>query len=250
MANAAAIRYVNSGDWTVVDDGSVTQGWQGGVMPGAADEARINWGDNTVTVSSAVPTVFRAYPGCDESGTIIVQNGATLTMTNCLMMSVGGNPNTGTLTVDAGGTVNIGSHLWSAEVAGSVGNISVSGTVNVGGILGLGTVDFAPVASGDAYLDVYDSGLLNLTNIHSDLVNFPSIQNNSLMQVHGTGLATLPGDFVTIVQGYIDAGKIIGAVVPVFDQDFNIIQTNIVSPEPATVILLGIGGLLIRRRRA
>jgi len=78
VANALVYRYEGNGVW---ENTSTTDGWtldngatHPGVLPGALDEPRFNWGGATVTVSSAVPTVFRVYPGCDEGGTLIVQN--------------------------------------------------------------------------------------------------------------------------------------------------------------------------------
>lgn len=254
MANAAVYRYEGNGAW---ENASVTEGWtldngatHPGVLPGAADEARFNWGGATVTVSSAVPAVWRVYPGCDESGTLIVHDGGVVSMADCLMMAVGGNPagNTGTLTVEAGGTVTAGGHLWAAEHPASVGIVNISGTVSIGGIIGLGGVGFG--AGGIGLVNVLDGGVLHLTNIHSDIVNLPSIHPGSLLLVTGTGLATLPGDFVNVVQAYIDAGRISGVVVPVYDEGGVVIQTNIISPEPVSISLLGLGALALLRKRS
>ena len=262
MANAAVWRYEGDGAW---ENASVTEGWtlddgatHPGVLPGqgldgAAAEPRMNWGGATVTVSTAVPLVFRVYPGCDEAGNLIVHNGGVVTMTDCLMMAVGGNPNTGsTLTVEAGGTVSAGGHLWVAENAASTGTLNVSGTVNIGGIIGLGGVGFGP--GGLGFVNVLDGGVLHLTNIHGDMVNLPSIHPGSLLSVIGTGLATLPGNFVNVVQAYIDAGRISGVVVPVYfgdPLDGIVIQTNIVAiPEPVSISLLGLGALALLRKRS
>jgi hypothetical protein len=204
----------------------------------------MNWGGATVTVSTAVPAVFRVYPGCDESGTLIVQNGGVVSMADCLMVAVGGNPNTGTLTVDAGGTVSAGGHLWVAENAASVGIVNVSGTVSIGGIIGLGGVDFG--AGGLGFVNVLDGGVLHLTNIHNDIVNLPSIHPGSLLSVTGSGEVTLPGNFVAVVQAYINAGRISGVVAldPVRE------LTIITVPEPVTISLLGLGALALLRKRS
>jgi hypothetical protein len=255
MANAAVYRYEGNGAW---ENASITEGWtldngatHPGVLPGALDEPRMNWGGATVTVSTAVPTVFRVYPGCDEAGNLIVHNGGVVTMTDCLMMAVGGNPNTGsTLTVEAGGTVTAGGHLWVAENAASTGILNVSGTVNIGGIIGLGGVGFG--AGGIGTVNVLNGGVLHLSNIHGDLVNLPSIHLGSLIDITGTGLVTLPNDFVAVAQAYINAGRIHGIVVPIFDENTGvIIQTNIVAiPEPITISLLGLGALALLRKRS
>jgi len=249
MANAVTYRYEGNGAW---ENASITEGWTAdngathpGVLPGAVDEARFNWGGATVTVSTAVPTVFRVYPGCDEPGNLTVHNGGVVTMTDCLMMAVGGNPNTGsTLTVEAGGTVTAGGHLWVAENAASTGTVNISGTVSIGGIIGLGGVGFG--AGGIGTVNVLNGGVLNLTNIHSDMINLPSIHPGSLLSVSGTGKVTLPGDFINVVQAYIDAGRISGVVG--WDQVNE--MTVITVPEPVSISLLGLGALALLRKRS
>jgi hypothetical protein len=251
-ANAAAYLYEGNGAW---ENASITEGWtldggitHPGVLPGAADEARLNWGGAEVTASIPVPAVWRVYVGCDESATLTVHNGGVVSMTDCLMMAVGGNPNTGILNVEAGGTVSTttgGGHLWAAENPASTAILNISGTLNIGGILGLGSVGFGNGGAG--YLNVLNKGVVHLTNIHGDLVNLPSIKGSSRLDITG-GLVTLPGDFEAVVRAYVDAGKItadggIGIVGVVFSGG----QT-LVTPEPITLSLLGLGALLLRRR--
>jgi hypothetical protein len=244
MKNAAACRYIGCGPWEIAENWDCGGGpTEPPRLPGPDDDARINWGC-TVTVSSAVPTVFRVLVGCDESGTLHVQAGGTLSMSDCAMVAVGGNPNTGTLNVDAGATVDIGSHLWAAEVAGSVGNINVSGTVNVGGILGLGSVGFIP--GGVAFLNVLDGGVLNLSNIHGD---GSSIQPGSVLDICGSGLVTLPADFEVIVNLYVDAGRITACggactvvITVIYDGMGNPLQTWITAECPTLTVLAPNGG--------
>ncbi len=51
LAEGAILRYVQSGDWTDIQGVGGTNGWPS--LPTIADEARINFGGNTVTVNTA-----------------------------------------------------------------------------------------------------------------------------------------------------------------------------------------------------
>jgi hypothetical protein len=244
--NATAKRYEGSGPWE-----DPTR-WIPPGLPGEPDEIRIE-GGNTLTVSSAVPTVLRVIAGLEGSGTLHILSGGVVTTTDWSAAAMGGGANTGTFNIDAGGAMNIGTHLWVAEAAASVGYMNVYGTVNVGGILGLGSVGFNP--GGTGYLTVYPGGVLNLSNIHGD--GSSSIMGSSVLNIiaGSSGLVTLPGDFVSVVQAYVDAGKITGNGDPanvVITCDMSTgFDTHVTAiPEPATIALLGIGGLLIRRRKA
>jgi len=248
MANAADIRYMGNGPW------ETTANWQGGVMPGVLDAARFNWGDNTVTASTAVGTVDRVQAGVDESGTLHILSGGVVSSGTWSGAGVAGNC-IGTINVDAGGTLNTGvitaggGHLWVAMNDGGApfgqnrGIVNISGTVHVAGIIGLGTLNAVTPSGGIGFVNVLDGGLLALTNIHG---LGTSIQPGSLLSVIGTGRVTLPGDFVQVVQNYIDAGKISGVVT--WD-GFNE-MTVITVPEPVSISLLGLGALALLRKRS
>ncbi len=210
QSDAATLRYRLSGDWSVVTDGT-GPGWgvnpnnsgsPGAALPGASDDARINWGGNTVTVTSVVPTVDRVQIGVDESGTVVVDNGGVLTSVRDVLAGNNNANATGTLTVKDGGQVNVGRILWAANnsstgfiniEAGGVVNaadhlwwgvtgaatVSISGTLTqTGGILGMGTSNASTPSGGTAAVSILDGGLLALNNI-SSAPGLPSIQAGS-----------------------------------------------------------------------
>lgn len=286
LADGAVFRYNGSGDWSATSNtGSGPNGWglnpnntpAAGSLPGGADEARVNWGGNTVTVSSVVPAVGRVMIGVDENGSVdvlsggvltsngdvlagnnnanvddanlFVRNGGTVNVTNILWSS--NNNSTGHITIDAGGVVIVGSHLWLG--VSSPSSISIAGTLTqTGGNLGLGTNNAATASGGTATLDILSGGLLALNNIDGA---GNSIQPGSVIDIQGTGRLTLPGDRVGTINNYIANNQITGdgvngAVSAFFDSDLN---ETIVStiPEPSSAFLLGLAGALgfCRRKR-
>ncbi len=282
QADAATLRYRASGDWSLITDG-VTPGWGpnpsgvGVSLPGAGDDARINFGNNTVTVTSAVPTVSRVQIGVDESGNVVVANGGTLSAdldilagnnnsnaTGNLIVNSGGTVNVGrilwsandssdgNITIDAGGQVNVASHLWLGVTGTSI--INIDGTLTqTGGILGLGTNNASTPNGGTATVNVNSGGLLALNNI-SSAGGLPSVQAGSLLNITGTGEITVPGDFTSTLQAYEDAGKLVGNL-GVSDVTINLTKnpgftTAFIVPEPASLMLfaLGMSGILLRKR--
>jgi hypothetical protein len=284
QSDAAVLRYRASGDWTQITDGT-TPGWGpnpvgvGTSLPGASDDARINFGNNTVTVTTSVPTTNTVQIAVDESGTVVVNDGGVLT-TNSLRVGNNGALATGTLDVNNGGVVNVNGIFWTARTGGVSGNVDINtgGTVNVGnhlwwgvtgtstvnisgtlsqtgGILGLGTENASTASGGTATVTIGDGGRLILNNI-SSAAGLPSIQAGSLIDITSTGQVLLEGDFLGVLNDYVDAGKIVGdGIVGNVDVGFIDIGgtqfTQAVVPEPASLMLLtaGAASVLVRRKR-
>jgi hypothetical protein len=226
QAIGADIRYMNSGDYLE------PTGWQGGVIPGINDTARFNWGNNTVTLTGEAPLLRRFQMGVDESGGLVVENGGKLNTTGGANSTVGNNNNAGVigrLTINAGGEVNvtnvlfvgasatgivtndggilrITSHLWAGSGAVGVGTIAIAngGMVNVGGNIGLGTVNASTPSGGKASVYVQEGGVLNLNQISP----VTSIQPNSVLDISGSGLVTIPGDLTAVMSAYTNVGRI------------------------------------------
>lgn len=283
QSESAVLRYRASGDWTQITDGS-SPGWGpnpvgvGAALPGASDDARINFGNNTVTVTTAVPTTNAVQIAVDESGIVEVNNGGVLT-TNSLRAGNNGGAATGTLNVNDGGVVNVNGIFWTARTSGVTGNVNINsgGTVNVashlwwgvtgtstvnitgtlnqtGGILGLGTENASTPTGGVATVTVGDGGIFSLNNI-SSAAGLPSIQAGSLIDITGTGQILLSGDFEAVLNDYVTAGKIVGEGLVgnvVVDQTTNPGFTTAYIPEPGSLMLIGAGvaGILARRKRA
>ena len=223
---AADIRYMNSGDYLV------PSGWVGGVIPGANDTARFNWGNNTVTLAGEAPLLRNFQAGVDESGQLVVNAGGKLNTTGINNSTVGNNSNpsvvggltvnaggevnitnvlfvgasaTGILTVD-GGTVNVSSHLWGGSQAPGVGTITIlnGGHLKIGGNIGLGTINASTPSGGKCSLFVQDGGVLDLDHISPGT----SIQPNSVLDITGSGIVTILNDVTAAMSAYTNASKI------------------------------------------
>ena len=280
--DAATYRYRQTGNWSQVTSGT-DPGWglnpnnsgaPGLGLPGSADDARINWGGNTVTVSSTVPTVNRVQIGVDESGIVIVANGGVLSALDDILAGNNNANATGTLTVQSGGQVNVGDILWAANnfsngvinvqsgglvtvashlwwgVTGTA-TINISGVLNqTGGILGLGTSNASTASGGTATVSITNGGELNLNNI-SGAAGTPSIHAGSQIQISPGGLLTVKGDQIGSLNNYIAANEIVGVGGTLdvsYDSGSNLTSVMVV-PEPSVAVLLGALPLLLSRRR-
>lgn len=182
--------------------------WVGDAIPGSADQARINWNNNLVTLGGTAPDVQNLKTGVNESGTLEINNNGSLTSTGWSMIGTKSEDVTDKLIVDEGGEFTTATHLWVGVAANNTGIVEINGgTVNVGQMIGLGTVNAVEPSAGIGIVNVNDGGLLALSNIHA---NGTSIHPGSVLNINGTGQVTLPGNFVNVINAYIDAGYITG----------------------------------------
>lgn len=253
---ATVYRFRQSGSWdqvsSLVDGTFEGPGWYiqnpdaeaPGVPTTATDiQARINFGNNIVTLDYEAPEFFRLMLGVDESGTLEVKDGGVLTTTqdvivgnngfvegnlivetgavvnvgNILRVGQGSSSNEpldtfGYLEIQAGAVVNVGNHLWWGQRGEAI--VEISGTLNQAEgngdpILGLGTSDFNPTSSvGKATVNIRDGGVMNLNRVRGG--DTQSIQPGSVIDISGTGMLTLPGDYRDILANYIAEGLILG----------------------------------------
>lgn len=240
QAGAVDLRYQNSGDWfdTVAVTGSY--GWRDGGggpdgLPGENDTARLNWGGmagNTVILSAEAPLINRFQLGVDESGFLIVNAGGILRTRGGANSSVGNNNancigrmtvntggevivtnvlfvgnNTSGFVTNDGGNILVTSHLWIGNAASVVGAVYIKngGVVNVGGNIGLGTINASTASGGKGFVYVQDGGVLNLAQISP----VTSIQADSVLDISGSGVVTIPGDRTADMSAYTNALRII-----------------------------------------
>jgi len=272
--SSADIRFHGSGSWDMLEGVGQPEGWQSATAPDSTSNVRANWANNTVTLNYET-AVNRMQLGVDESGGFHIQDGGTLTLSaGSTVGNNGGADVVGFLTIDDGGTVQINNwmkiankatgqvtvdgilgmtgHLWmgchGTEAMTGTLDINNGGVVNVGGNVGLGTVNAAAPAAGTGIINVNDGGILNLH--HWDNTN--SIQDGSVLNIFGlNSVVTVGGNRVDAAYAYENAGKIVcdlDGILATYDSGADL--TTIVNvPEPATMLLLGLGGLLIRKRR-
>ena len=279
LAEGETFRYNGGGDWTKISNGD--NGWginpnnppaNPGSLPGAGDDARVNFASNTVTVTTDVPDVNRVQVGVDEDGNLVIADGgiltsladtfignnnddvdnATLTVQSGGVLNVGGrfwtsnNASIGNISIESGGVVNAANHLWFGVTNTSI--ISIAGTLTqTAGILGLGTNNAATPTGGSATVNVEDGGILALNNIHGEGT---SIQDGSILNINGSGQVTLPGDFVDVIWSYVDNEKIsgnsvLGRSALVVDLDTNpgfttITSVPVVDPDTTPVFISNI----------
>ena len=143
------------------------------------------------------------------------------------------------------GTISCASYLEIGKNASSKGlvNLSNGSTVTLGSLV---LDQYSTAVSGKLYID---NSTVTTSLDSSDTLKMGA---NALIELKGTGKMILKGDRTTGVQNYISALKIkgFGGATVMYDYNTsNAGMTTVYIPEPATMVLLGLGSLLFARRK-
>jgi hypothetical protein len=131
-----------------------------------------------------------------------ITNGGVLTSTSWLAVGYSRNCQ---MIVETGGVANLNSHLWMAATNVAATNCILDingGTVNVGGNIGLGTINAIDPSGGIAFINI-NAGALNLNSWNVT----GSIQDGSVIDIE-SGIMTIVGNQTSAVANYVTALKI------------------------------------------
>ncbi|AQQ70435.1 hypothetical protein SMSP2_00783 [Limihaloglobus sulfuriphilus] len=218
-----------------------TAGWvQTQNLPGNTDKVVFvndNGGPCTVVTEEVVNQLVLGQDGSGITAPLIVADGGSIT-TGVAWSAVGYNKGFCTLTVEAGGSVTFGQHLWvgflkNLDETFSTGTIDIYGYVRVNEMTGLGW------NGGTGFINVYDGGILDLHNFNAEGLSDPtkdvSINENSLINILSGGTIYLDGNQKSKIDAFSDVDRIIGCdgegeVVTVWDEAMDkTIVTGIIS---------------------
>jgi hypothetical protein len=257
-----AIEWTNGGGDQLWSNGA---NWQGGAVPGTwAQIAQIDAGLPGPIVDGTVNMTYPALLGLNIGdsgngvGTLTVTGGvlkagtygtAMYGGTGWIVLGFGDatNPNSDGVLNMQGGTIDAMWDLMVAAHGGGDGTINMTGGtiwahrlwVGWGGGHGQINLDGGVIAMPYAP-DAYGNG--NLINMYG----------NSNIDITGGRLDIL-GDFTTQIGSLIGSGNITafdgtGTVLVNYDQANNI--TSVYAPEPMTMVLLGLGSMIVFRRKS
>lgn len=171
--------------------------WTAG-LPGKDSKVVFNISDTTDCTVDGEAFAGRIVSGDGAfGGNLIVADGGMLTVGDVDWSGIGWTVPS-ELTVEDGGSVSFGHHLWIGFNEGSEGTLTMNGgTVTVSQMIGLGWGGGKGVAN-------IKGGTLNLSQFHPE----NSIKGDSVMDVSGSGSVVIVGDHYDAVKNYVDAGRI------------------------------------------
>jgi hypothetical protein len=231
----------NNGDNWVTWDGS---GAVQPVLPTSADSVFLNRGlaypvliDSSTSAAASILNV--GY--WDSLDAKLDVTGGTLAVGDRLSIGTAGSDVHGYMNV-LGGAITVGGPLvvggqdpydtgeWGAgngSLAMSGGTMNVTGNLQLGYYAGTGDMDLSGGTIIAATLEMTANGSLTVTD---------------------EGMLVLPGNQLALVNGYIGSGWISGAAEFLTSGPYAG-NTAVLVPEPTTLVLLGVGGLALLRRK-
>jgi hypothetical protein len=215
--------------------------WVGDVVPPAGYRVLIDSAAATVDYDISSISITKMLIGSTSGATI---NFAAGSMTNPSYWIIGQGAN-------VFGTVNItGADVSLSTRDFNLGAVSGTGYANISA--GLLTVTGAGTGVGlSVSFDATSSGELNISGTGKVVAKQLTMNGNGLINIADAGILQLTGDVSSQVNSFITAGKIKAydgtGVVNVSYDGANTIVSAVV-PEPATMLLVGLGILCIRKK--
>jgi hypothetical protein len=219
---------------------------QAGAIPD--DQAQVNQVSGICTISSA-QKCFVSLIGFGVAGlspTLDIQANGSLTQkdTEMIIGIAGGGP-TAPGIVNVEGTATLASLRIGGEGTNNYGFMNINGgnvTVTAFGTY-IGT-RWDNLNTGIGTVNISNGGVFTINGMSAQGKPFVINTGSSVNLFGSTAVFKANGDWVEYMQGLIDAGKITGRTEAVLMND----GYTYVVPEPMTMVLLGLGGLLIRRK--
>jgi hypothetical protein len=235
----------NAAVWYGLEDGDVWSdptNWTSNSVPGANDWAEIIYDFPKVCIldsdAGTINTLHIAAGGAGAS--MIIKNGGNLTVTGG-DVSPGWN-NNGSLTIETGGSLTCNGLFtvgMYADVAGSYAHLFLQG-----GILTVNNVFYHGIYFGGNPVDVrseINAGILDLDAL---------VLDRGVMDI-ANGTVIVNGDYTGAVAAWIASGQLtaFGGTGTIFAEVVDGRTYITAVPEPASMALLAMGGVMALRRK-
>lgn len=210
-----------------------TGNWDGGYVPDSFDQ--VIFVGNLNATNCDITDVqeggwFEIGNGGTPYGSVIVKNGGKLEGKFDHWSAVGWTTEA-KLIVESGGVFSVASHLWLGFNPNSKSYVSLSGTINVGGMFGM---NFENLASANAIgdLTINNGGVLNLAQLHN---GGNSIRGSKMViKIMGGGKINITGNYTSILATHIAANQIVapgGSVLVEYNASTDMTVITSTAPE-------------------
>jgi hypothetical protein len=221
-----------------------------GVPSASGDQANIFDGVCYLNSAKTITVAIIGF-GTTHQARLVVNPGASFTTDlSEVIVGIVAGPSSANLDVEAGGTATLASLRVAGEAVGSTDFVTIKGDVTVTSFGTYIGTRWDNTPRGTGIVDIYGDGSLTVDGMGA-MGNRIDIYAGSSVNLHGgNSVLRLLGDRTAELQNWIDLGRVTGRSYALYsDPAAGGDGYTYAVPEPATLVLLGIGGLLLRRKR-